>query len=200
MKAIDDLLQFWFGSLDENGFADPAKNRLWFGGRAADNLISQRFGALVEQALRSELDTWALERDGLIALVTLLDQFTRNIYRGTQRAFAGDARARDLVNGAIARGIDREMPRAWRQMLYLPLEHSENLSDQNLSVAMYELFLEDTPAGCRDPVLESLRWARKHRDIVARFGRFPHRNAAMKRRPTRDESDWLAQGGDRFGQ
>ncbi len=200
MKPVEELLQFWFGPLDENGFAGPAKVRLWFGGRDVDGLIRDRFGKLVDRALGSELDAWAEERDGLMALVTLLDQFTRNVHRGSRLAFTGDRRARDLVNRAIAQGIDRDMPLAWRQMLYLPLEHAENLSDQNLSVAMYELLLIDTPAGCRGPVSDSLRWARRHRDIVARFGRFPHRNAVMERQPTQAEIDWLAQGGERFGQ
>ncbi len=200
MKTAEDILQFWLGPLDENGFADPEKARLWFGGKSADVQISTQFGELVELALESELDAWAEDAGGLMALVTLLDQFPRNIYRGSQRAFGGDLRARELVNRAIAHDLDKIMPAAWRQMFYLPLEHAENLSDQNLSVAMFERLLADTPQQCREPVHDSLRWARRHRDIIARFGRFPHRNTVMKRRPTEEELEWLEQGGERFGQ
>jgi uncharacterized protein (DUF924 family) len=200
MKVATEILDFWFGSLDDNGFAEPGKAKLWFGGKAADALIAERFGKWVTYALASKLDAWADNAEGLMALVTLLDQFPRNIYRGSRRAFSGDARARDWANLAIANGIDRSMPPAWRLMLYMPLQHAENLSDQNLSVAMYELLLASTPEQCCERVTDSLRWARRHRDIVARYGRFPHRNAVMQRPSTEQERDWLAQGGDRFGQ
>jgi uncharacterized protein (DUF924 family) len=200
MKVAEEILEFWFGALDDNGFAEPGKAKLWFGGKTVDALIAERFGEWVEQALASKLDAWADNPQGLMALVTLLDQFPRNIYRGSQQAYSGDARAREWVNLAIANGSDRTMPAAWRLMLYLPLEHTENLSEQNLSVAMYELLLASTPELCREQVTDSLRWARRHRDIVARFGRFPHRNAVMQRPSTGQERDWLAQGGERFGQ
>ncbi len=200
MKVAEEILEFWFGSLDDNGFVVSGKAKRWFGGKTVDALIAERFGEWVKQALASKLDAWADTPQGLMALVTLLDQFPRNIYRGSRQAFSGDARAREWVNWAIANGIDRSMPAAWRLMLYMPLQHAENLSDQNLSVAMYELLLMTTPEQCHERIADSLRWARRHRDIVARFHRFPHRNAVMQRPSTLQESDWLAQGGERFGQ
>lgn len=200
MKVVEEILEFWFGTLDDNGFAEPEKAKLWFGGKEADALIFERFGAWVGEALESRLDDWSGNAEGLMALVTLLDQFPRNIYRGSKRAFSGDALARGWVNLAVAQGIDLSMPPAWRLMFYLPFEHAENLSEQNLSVAMYERLLASTPEQCRGQVTDSLRWACRHRDIIASFGRFPHRNAVMQRQPTEQERIWLAKGGERFGQ
>jgi uncharacterized protein (DUF924 family) len=200
MEQAEEVLQFWFGSLDEDGFADSAQGKLWFAGKGADAVIAGRFTGLVERALAGELDDWAEQPASLIALITLLDQFPRNIYRSSAMAFSGDGRASDLVNRAIAAGLDRQMPIAWRSMFYLPLEHAENLAEQNLSVAMFELLLAEVPAVRRAELAGNLDWARRHRDIIARFGRFPHRNAAMQRQPTPEESAWLDGGGDRFGQ
>lgn len=199
MEAADGVLDFWFGALDQDGFAAPSQGKLWFGGQA-DALIQQRFGERVEQALAGQLDDWTREPGSLMALITLLDQFPRNIYRGSPRAFSGDSRARALVNDAIARGVDRKMPASWRIMFYLPLEHAESLADQNLCVAMVELLLAATPLARRAELEGSLEWATRHRDIVTRFGRFPHRNQVLQREPTREEVAWLDTGGDRFGQ
>ena len=199
MESAAGVLDFWFGPLDQDGFAAPSQGKLWFGGQA-DAVIQQRFGERVEQALAGQLDGWAREPESMMALITLLDQFPRNIHRGSPLAFSGDSLARALVNEAIARGVDKELPASWRIMFYLPLEHAESLADQNLCVAMYELQLAATPSGWRAELEGSLEWARRHRDIVARFGRFPHRNQVLQREPTKEEIDWLNTGGDRFGQ
>lgn len=200
MDSVGRILDFWFGELDEYGFAGPEKRKSWFAGKATDRLIEQNFGSLVVRALAGELDAWAEETPSLMALVTLLDQFPRNIYRGSARAFSGDQRSCELVNEAIARETDREMPPGWRSMFYLPLEHAENLADQNLCVAMLEAMMTGCPATHRDELVGSLEWARQHRDIIARFGRFPHRNKVLGRQPSPSEEAWLRGGGNSFGQ
>lgn len=199
METAEDVLDFWFGGLDSEGFCASSRHKLWFGGKA-DADIQRRFGERLDQALAGRLTGWGQHPASLVALITLLDQFSRNIYRGKPEAFSGDALAQQLVNKAIAEGVDREFPASWRIMFYLPLEHAENLADQNLCVAMYELLLAATPISRRGEIEPSLDWARRHRDIVARFGRFPHRNQVMQREATVEENAWLANGGDRFGQ
>jgi uncharacterized protein (DUF924 family) len=200
METASGILEFWFGKLDQYGFASPSQEKLWFSGQHADASIEQRFRDRVQQALDGGLEEWAAEPASLMALITLLDQFPRNIYRGKQQAYSGDRRALHLVNAGIASAIDRDMPAAWRMMFYLPLEHAEDLTAQNLCVAMYELLLAATPVARQSRVEDSLQWARRHRDIVARFGRFPHRNDVLKRKSTAAEIAWLHEGGDRFGQ
>lgn len=199
MQTAQQVLDFWFGELDSDGFCATNRHKLWFGGKA-DADIQRRFGEGLEQALAGRLTGWSQQPSSLMALITLLDQFTRNHYRGRPEAFSGDALAQQLVNKAIAEGVDRELPASWRIMFYLPLEHAESLVDQNLCVAMYEQLLAVTPMSRQAEVEASLNWARRHRDIVARFGRFPHRNRVLQRQSSAEEIAWLADGGDRFGQ
>ena len=199
METAEDVLDFWFGELDSDGFCATSRHKLWFGGKA-DADIQRYFGERLEQALVGQLAVWGQQPASLMALITLLDQFPRNIYRGRPEAFSGDALAQQLVNKAIAEGVDRELPASWRIMFYLPLEHAENLADQNLCVAMYELLLAVTPTSRQAEIEASLDWARRHRDIVARFGRFAHRSQVLQREASAEEIAWLADGGNRFGQ
>jgi uncharacterized protein (DUF924 family) len=185
------ILDFWFAARDDAG--QPAYRDQWFKrDDAFDAQIAQRFGAIVERALAGELDGelagWADSAEGALALVILLDQFPRNLFRGTARAFAGDARALRLAKQAIAQGFDRQLPRYNRMFLYLPFEHSEHLADQDRSVALFAALDDDNVA----------RYAVAHRDIVARFGRFPHRNAALGRPSTPEETEFLKQPGSSF--
>jgi uncharacterized protein (DUF924 family) len=186
-----EILDFWFADRDDAG--QPAYRDQWFKrDDAFDAQIAQRFGAIVERALAGELDGelagWADSAEGALALVILLDQFPRNLFRGTARAFAGDARALRLAKQAIAQGFDRQLPRYNRMFLYLPFEHSEHLADQDRSVALFAALDDDNVA----------RYAVAHRDIVARFGRFPHRNAALGRPSTPEETEFLKQPGSSF--
>lgn len=181
------VLDFWFAERDGDG--QPAYRKAWFERDAAfDAEIARRFAPAVERALAGELDGWATSADGALALVILLDQFPRNLFRGTARAFAGDARALRLAKQAIAQGFDRQLPRYGRMFLYLPFEHSENLEDQERSVALFAT-LDDANVA---------KFAAAHRDIVARFGRFPHRNAALGRQSTPEETEFLKQPGSSF--
>lgn len=200
MKEAQDVLDFWFGKLDAGGYVSSQHRKLWFAGEQVDEDIRRRYGGLVESALAGELQGWEAQTDSLMALITLLDQFPRNLYRATARAFSGDARASALVQRAIAEDRDQQMPAGWRMMFYMPLEHAESLSEQNLCVAKLELMLAQEGEERREAIEDGLRWAREHRDIVAHFGRFPHRNALLQRSATEEEREWLSAGGKRFGQ
>ena len=166
-------------------FWEQAGPQRWFRRDAGfDAQFRERFLALHESAATGALDPWLASADGALALVLLLDQFPRNAFRGTARVYATDARARAAADSAIRAGFDRMVPPALRQFFYLPYMHSEQLEDLERCVRLNE------PLGG-----EPLRFALHHRDIVARFGRFPHRNAILGRTSTPDEDRFLAEGG-----
>ena len=181
------VLDFWFGT--ERGKARAE----WFRkDDRFDDEIRARFGELHARAARRELESWRREKDSMLALVVVLDQFSRNLYRGDARAFAQDAHARECANEAIARGDDARSLPVERMFLYLPLEHSEDLADQDRCVELMRALdaFEDT-RGISD-------WAERHRVIIRRFGRFPHRNAALARASTPEEAEFLNEPGSGF--
>ncbi|HXN16067.1 MAG TPA: DUF924 family protein [Usitatibacter sp.] len=185
----DEVLDFWFGPLDARGKPRPE----WFRKDAAfDAEIRRRFAALHEAAARGTRDAWRASPQPMLALVILLDQFSRNMYRDQARAFAQDERALDCAREALSRGDDLGLLPVERQFLYLPFEHSEELPDQDKAVElMRSLEAFETTRGLT-------RWAESHRDIIRRFGRFPHRNAALGRESTRVELEFLEKPGARF--
>jgi uncharacterized protein (DUF924 family) len=184
------VLAYWFGAPDEPDFLQPRS--VWFTkSEATDRAIAERFGAAVESALAGEFDAWGASARGALALIIVLDQFTRNIYRGTPRAFAGDDRALSLARQLVDTGQDRTLEPAERWFAYMPLEHSERLVDQYEAVRLFEQLAAD---GIDSP----LEWARRHFDVVARFGRFPHRNAILGRASTAEEIEFLKQPGSSF--
>lgn len=195
-----DVLTFWFGDVLASDWPAQDRSDLWFGGGAAlDATITQGFGPLVDCALDGGLHDWETDLPSRLALVVVLDQFTRNVHRGQARAFAGDGRAQRLVLQSLALAHDSELPRVGRLFLYMPLMHAESLALQHECVARLEALAEGSPPEVRERLQGNLRSARQHRDIVERFGRFPHRNAALGRPSTTDETTFL-QGGPRFGQ
>lgn len=189
------VLDFWFGPPDDPGHTQPRPQ--WFQKDAAfDAQIRQRFGPLVERALVGGIDGWLTSPvDPLPALarVIVLDQFTRNSFRNSARAFAGDAMALQTARALVASGADRALTGVQRQFAYLPFEHAEDLAHQRTAVQLYQQLEADEP-GLRDLAL----WAQKHLDIVARFGRFPHRNAALGRTSTPEEAAFLLTPGSGF--
>ncbi|HYD49568.1 MAG TPA: DUF924 family protein [Terriglobales bacterium] len=190
-----ELLELWFADCRDTG---KGRNELWFGGgRRFDDELRQRFGELHAEAIRGELDRWADTPHGLLALVLLLDQLSRNLHRGTAAAFAGDAAALRLARAAVERGWDRTMHPFERAFLYLPFEHSESLEDQEQSVRLFTA-LRDETGGAFDTE-EALRYALEHRNAIVRFGRFPHRNACLGRHPTPEEQHYLTTA-PRYGQ
>lgn len=181
------LLLYWFGT---HNLAEPVEFReIWFKrDDVFDQDIRTRFLNDVESALRGELDGMAETAEGALALLLLLDQFTRNLFRGTAKAFAGDERARKIARAALARGFDAAMSPNHRIFLYLPFEHSEDIADQERSVALF--------ATLNDP--RAYDYAVRHKDVIARFGRFPHRNATLGRANTPDEIEFLKTPGSSF--
>lgn len=195
-----EVLDFWLGDALTLGWPSESRNKFWFrGGKELDKDITQRFGDLVTQALQGALTQWESGPLARLALVIVLDQFTRNVFRGTPQAFAGDSRAQRLVLDAIDRGWDKRLPLAAQVFLYMPLMHAEDADQQERCVQCFESLLSTAPGEHRKDVQGNLDFAREHRDIIAQFGRFPYRNQAMGRSDTEAEKVFLRDG-PRFGQ
>lgn len=186
------LIDFWFGPPGSPERFEQQAN--WFKATPRfDEALRARFLALQLRASSGQCADWALESEPSLALILLLDQLPRNLYRGMAEAFATDAMARDAARAALARGLDRSLPAVWRQFMYLPFEHSEDLDDQVRSVALFE-------ALARDPDFAgTLDYAKRHHAIIARFGRFPHRNKALGRATTPEEEAFLREPNSSFG-
>lgn len=175
-----DVLSFWTA-------AGPAK---WFAkSDAFDSAIRLKFEPVHLAAARGKYDDWAADAEGALALVILLDQFPRNLFRESAHAFATDGKARFTATAAVTAGYDKAVTPELRPFFYLPYEHSELLADQEISLSLFEGLLKDTGDA------DSLKWAIAHRDIIARFGRFPHRNKALGRTTTAAEQTFLDEGG-----
>ncbi|MEM1102918.1 MAG: DUF924 family protein [Pseudomonadota bacterium] len=171
-----DVLEFWWS-------AGPEK---WFqGGPAFDEEIAARFGDLWRRACDGDCAGWAQDAAGALALIIVLDQFSRNIGRGAPASFTQDAAAKDVAERALAAGFDRCFPLPARMLFYLPFEHSEDMADQERSVDLYRRL------GDR----EFYFYALEHMDVIRRFGRFPHRNAVLGRDTTPAEAAFMADGG-----
>ncbi len=191
--AAGDVLDYWFGALDRQGMPDPGRHRLWFGyDPETDRDCAQQFGDAVGRAVAGSLDHWADTDDGLVALIVLLDQFTRNIFRGEPGAFSGDQRALRAALDCIDSGREHRLPTIHRVFVYLPLEHSEELALQERCVRLFDQLVAD--AGDHR-IADFRRYAIAHRDVIARFGRFPHRNAVLGRNSSAEELAFLAQHG-----
>ncbi|MFI5307223.1 MAG: DUF924 family protein [Polyangiales bacterium] len=187
------ILDYWLGP--EAMRDEPARliQQRWFDKSAeTDAFITRELGANVLRAAGVELDAWAATARGRLALVILLDQLTRNIHRGSGRMFDHDAKAVALTKSGLELGHDRELRAAERQFLYMPLMHSEQLADQKQSVALFEALARDAPK------MDARKWARRHMEIVERFGRFPHRNTLLGRTSTAEEIEFLTQPGSAF--
>ncbi len=194
-----DLLHWWFGQGTSATEIAAEKQRLWFGYRPQqDAEARERFGALVEQALNGDLQDWAELPEGWLALVLLLDQLPRMIHRDTPRAFAGDERAQQLVRDGLAHGGDMLLSPIQRVFIYLVLEHAENLAVQDLAVAHFTA-LRDIAAEHEQALFRDfLDYAERHREVISRFGRFPHRNAILVRDSSDAEQSFLQQPGSSF--
>ena len=194
------ILDFWIADGLRTGWPAQEMYAVWFGaGPALDADITTRFGAQVLQAVAGGLTHWEAEPASRLALVILLDQFTRNVFRGTGQAFAGDARARRLVQHTLALEEDRQLPWVARVFLYMPLMHAEDALLQEECVARFTRLVADAPEALKQRLQGNLDFARQHQGIIARFGRFPYRNAALGRSNTPEEAEFLLQG-PRFGQ
>ena len=189
---IRDVLTFWF---DAPGDEYHYKTRPeWFRkDDAFDAEIRTRFATLIEEALEGRLAAWAATADGAVAQILVLDQFTRNTFRDSPRAFAGDSRALSAARALTADGRDRALPGVRRSFVYLPFEHAEDLQMQEESLRHFAQLGRDDPE-----LADLLTWAERHHAIVARFGRFPHRNAILGRKSTPEEEAFLKEPGSSF--
>jgi uncharacterized protein (DUF924 family) len=193
------LLDWWFGSSESANETAADKGKLWFGKRDSQDLEAQtRFGDWVEQALAGGLTDWAQRPEGWLALVLLLDQLPRMIYRDTPQSFSGDLRAQALVAQGIAADFDRQLQPIQRVFIYLVFEHSENLTVQNDGVSRHIELVAQQPEIDRALFSDYLDYAERHQKVIARFGRFPHRNAVLGRESTDEELAFLTGPGSRF--
>jgi uncharacterized protein (DUF924 family) len=179
MERANEILEFWFGD-----GSDPAHERLWFAQDAAfDQACKAGFLADHERAAAGELESWKEAPSSALALILLLDQFPRNIFRNTPRAFATDPKARAIAKDAVVRGFDLALPPVRRPFIYMPFQHSENLDDQDESVRLFNRLAGEHPA-----MAGYVEYAEHHREAIRRFGRFPHRNAILGRASTPEET------------
>ncbi|MEW5757178.1 MAG: DUF924 family protein [Pseudomonadota bacterium] len=172
--SAEEILEFWFA---------PEVKKRWFNATPEfDQLMLEQFLVTYQAAAAGELDHWVESPRSCLALLIVLDQFPLNMFRGTPQAFATETQAQRISKEAVVKGLDRGMSKEYKIFMYMPLMHSEDIRDQELSVSLFE------SAGLPD----NLKWARHHRDIVKRFGRFPHRNAILGRESTMAEQAYLA--------
>lgn len=194
MQESDRVLAFWFGAPTDPDHGQPRK--FWFDkSDAFDADLRERFEPLVQAALQGDLDDWAANRDQAgppLAFILLLDQFTRNIYRGTDRMFAGDPQALACAQAMVGTGQDLDLLPVQRQFCYLPFEHAEDIDLQAQSIRLF-----DQLRGFQETA-DLHEWARRHQVIIERFGRFPHRNAMLGRTSTVEELAFLDQPGSSF--
>jgi len=193
------LLDWWFGSAETPDDIAADKGKLWFGKRDSQDLEAQtRFGDWVEQALAGGLTEWAQRPEGWLALVLLLDQLPRMIFRENPKSFAGDLRAQALVAQGIAADFDRQLQPIQRVFIYLVFEHCENLAVQNEAVSRFLDLTQQQPEAQRAVFADNLDYAERHQKIIARFGRFPHRNKVLGRASTAEEIEFVSKPGSRF--
>ncbi|CAI5977282.1 unnamed protein product [Closterium sp. NIES-65] len=204
-KAADEILVYWFGDFMAPDYAGPApeddvvaaKQSLWFRKDAdVDAFIRARFAPLIPLAASGQLAGWEDTPRGSLALVVLLDQFTRNSLRGSPDSFAQDALAREVAKRAIAKGFNKQFHLRIRSFFYLPFMHSEDIADQDLCVQLLSESVAEAPEGpLKDSLSGWVGFAHKHRDIIVKFGRFPHRNDVLRRESTAEEVEHVATHG-----
>ncbi|MHB8825281.1 MAG: DUF924 family protein [Thiobacillus sp.] len=193
------VLDFWFGAPGPATEVAARQRPLWFAKSAAnDQIVAARFAETLVAAGKGDLDNWAVSPRGRLALIVVLDQFPHHVHRGHGQSFAYDARSLALALNMIEHGEDARVTPIERVFVYLPLEHAESIEMQDRSVALYEKLVNEAAADERQLFEGFLDYARKHRDVVARFGRFPHRNELLGRPSTLEEIEFLKQPGSRF--
>lgn len=177
-----EILDFWF--------VETAPVQWFQKSEVFDDMIRERFMSLYDMAKDGFYDGWMQDADGFLALCILLDQFPRNMFRDSPRAFESDEKARGVAGKAIALGLDKVVLQPKRRFVYLPFEHSENIEDQKRSVELFETMKDEDPLG--------YEYALRHAQVIEKFGRFPHRNAILGRESTPEELEYLSQPGAGF--
>ncbi|MDA0990867.1 MAG: DUF924 domain-containing protein [Verrucomicrobia bacterium] len=198
--APEDVLEFWFADALSSPAAFKARMGFWYGSSPeTDETVRTRFSLALESAAQGLLDSWKAQPASLLALIILLDQFPRNIYRGSAAAFVYDRQALQYCLEGIRHGVPQKLHVGQRQFYYLPLQHAEDLDLQVLSVGMYSAIVDDSPPDFAPIMQAGLDYAIQHRGIIETFGRFPHRNDALNRKSSPAELSYLKTA-ERFGQ
>jgi uncharacterized protein (DUF924 family) len=199
IAGAEDVLAFWFGAPGGNAEIAARRRDLWFGKSPEnDRAVADRFTATLDAATAGHLDRWARTPRGRLALVIALDQFPHHIHRDRPQAFATDLQALAQSLAALDAGEEAQLAPIERVFLYLPLEHAESLAMQERAVSLFEALAREATEDERALFDNFLDYAIRHRDVVARFGRFPHRNAILGRPSTPEETEFLKQPGSRF--
>jgi uncharacterized protein (DUF924 family) len=205
MQGSNDILEYWFGRGPWSAQRLEERTRFWFGGDGAaaqaarDAEIRAKLEPMLERAARSELASWASTPKRRLALILLFDQVPRNCYRGTAAAFAFDREALTLSSEGLQLAADAALDPVERVFFYLPLEHAESLEAQDAAVAAFDRLVAEAPPELREYCAYTAGYAVKHRDLIAKFGRFPHRNVVLERDSTPAELEWLAAHPNYFG-
>jgi uncharacterized protein (DUF924 family) len=197
----EEILQFWFAGAASDPARTAARNEFWFTpSSTTDALIRERFAPAVDSAARGELAAWEDAPHSALALVLLLDQYPRNIWRGSARAFAHDPQALKTAQRAVASGYLRQLTPVEQAFLILPYQHAESIENQRDSVRLSDEITQAAPPAWRSLMEYYAKYAKQHLELVERFGRFPHRNRVLGRESTAEEIAYLSAGGATFGQ
>ena len=198
-QIVDSVLCFWFGSEVLSPAKATARMPTWFEQDGDfDYDIERRFGKLVSLAASGRFDDWEKSPKSTLALIILLDQFPRNLYRGTAKAFATDAKALTLTKYALEQNYADSFSPIELVFLLMPFQHAEDLDDQTAGMELYKLLAEHIEQGWRDVLESTYEFAQRHHAIIEQFGRFPHRNSALGRIATPEEITYMEQGGESF--
>jgi len=206
MERANEVLEFWFGRGPWDAARLAERSAFWFGGEGAaaaaerDALIRTTLEPMLERASRGEFASWSASPKRRLALIILFDQVPRNAYRGTAAAFAFDREALSLSVEGLQLAADAALDPVERLFFYLPLEHAESMEAQDTAVASFQRLVAEAPEALKPFCENTLRYARQHRDIITKFGRYPYRNRVLGRESTPAEIEWLAAQADSFGQ
>ena len=206
MERASEVLEFWFGRGPWTAARLAERSRFWFGGDDPPGVIAERdalirttLEPMLERAARGEFASWAASPKRRLALTILFDQVPRNAYRGSAAAFAFDREALALSVEGMQLAADAALDPVERLFFYLPLEHAESMEAQDAALAAFERLVAEAPAELKGFCENTLAFARRHREVIAKFGRYPYRNAVLGRESTPAEIEWLATA-DTFGQ
>lgn len=196
MSKVKEILNFWFGEDSEDPFQN--QSRWWKKDPDFDREIRERFGADLKKAVDGEFNSWMETAEGGLALIILLDQFSRNMFRGKPESFMQDNQALEIVQYLIEQGLDQELSPVQRWFLYMPMMHSEDPEIHKKSLTLYKTLWQSGPPKLKKALKSAFNYAEKHAAIVFRFGRYPHRNAILGRKSTPEEEEFLTQPGSSF--
>lgn len=197
VTSKQDILKFWFQEADSNKLGAAMKR--WFeSNNEFDSEIKSKFFSTIEDALNGKLDSWTETIDGSLALIIVYDQFTRNVHRGSAASYTGDRRALSIAKNIISLGYDKNLPLLQRLFLYLPFMHAEDKSIQKQSLELYTDLSKDAPSEVKKYFGGCLDFAKKHKEIIDKFGRFPHRNKDLGRESTKEEVEFIKKSGRGF--